>query len=116
MIDSAVLYGTEYRFDTKTLRQELEKELDRILMSQVFEREHIENALLLEVADAKAEKARRKAEAESRRLDAARKEVLQQMHDEENSRVKAVAGELQAMNATADGLLSEDERARNEGI
>lgn len=38
------------------------------------------------------------------------------MKDEDEGRVKAVAGELEAMNSTSGGLLSDDERARNEGI
>lgn len=41
-MDSHVLHSTLQRFPTKVLRLELEKELDRLLMSQVIEREEFE--------------------------------------------------------------------------
>ncbi|GLE03095.1 hypothetical protein PINS_up011974 [Pythium insidiosum] len=41
-MDSSVLHTTIQRFPTKVLRLELEKELDRLLMSQIYEREQYE--------------------------------------------------------------------------
>lgn len=40
-MDSFVLHNTEQRFPTKVLRLELERELDTLLLAQVFEREQI---------------------------------------------------------------------------
>lgn len=42
LMDSYVLHSTLQRFPTKVLRLELEKELDRLLISQVVEREEFE--------------------------------------------------------------------------
>ena len=37
--------GMEQRFETPVLRVELERELDRLLLAQVFEREQVEQTL-----------------------------------------------------------------------
>lgn len=44
-MDSAVLHGNLQRFPTKVLRLELEKELDRILLDQIRERERAPNVI-----------------------------------------------------------------------
>ena len=41
-MDSAILHNTQQRFPVTVLRTELERELDRLLLGQVFEREHIQ--------------------------------------------------------------------------
>jgi hypothetical protein len=100
-MDSSVLHGTEQRFDTASLRVEIERELDRVLLSMVFEREHVEEALLSEVADAKADDARRKAEEAEAKLAEARDEVLRQMEVEEQARREAMEEEMKDMEKAA---------------
>ena len=85
-IDSAVLHGLEQRFSTAVLLDQLEMELDRVLLSQVFEREAIERTLLLEAADAAAEAAARRAAAEAKALRDRREATIARMLKEEERR------------------------------
>lgn len=96
-MDTPVLHGIEQRFDTETLRVEIERELDRVLLAMVFEREHVEEALLSEVADAKEGEARRMAMEAETKLSEARDEVMRQMEAEEDVRDKAIQAEMQEL-------------------
>jgi hypothetical protein len=63
-----VLHGTEHRYFVAVLRDGLECELDRLLLSMVFERGAIELALLAVAEDARFEAAAERASAEVRAL------------------------------------------------
>ncbi|KAF0697015.1 Aste57867_12289 [Aphanomyces stellatus] len=53
MMDSSILHSAPQRFPTKVLRLELEKELDRLLLAQLYERETAEWKALASTLDQK---------------------------------------------------------------
>lgn len=106
-MDSLVLHGQEQRFDTRVLRDQLEMELDRVLMAQVYEREAIEKALLQEAADTAAVDAAKAAAAEAVRLRKRREATLLKMAQQEELRRRAADEEAIRMGKKV--LLTADE-------
>ncbi|CAK4706908.1 unnamed protein product [Aphanomyces euteiches] len=57
MMDSSILHSAPQRFPTKVLRLELEKELDRLLLAQLYEREDAEWKAIASTLDKKGDDA-----------------------------------------------------------
>ena len=86
-MDSNVLHGREQRFPVAQLRGLLEDELDRVLVSQVTERELIEASIMQQKVDAHLATAEKVAAAEIRRLTKRREAAMQRMMLREAQRV-----------------------------
>jgi hypothetical protein len=74
-MDTAVLLGLEQRYVTSILIPELERELDKVLLIQVFERENLDRALVQQRIMAQ-EEAKQTAQAEQRARAIKEKEML----------------------------------------
>jgi len=108
-MDSAILHGQEQRFDIDVLRDQLEMELDRVLLAQVYEREAIERALLVEAADAAAVDAAKAAAIEAEKIRKQREAAILRMAQEEV--IRREAAEAEAIKQGKKVLLTAEEAA-----
>lgn len=113
-MDTAVLHGADQRFPTPVLRAELERELDRVLLTQVFEREQVERAITLERQIISAQLRKTEAEGLAKRAEKEREIVLKQMEKADANRAAQLLLDGQRAEAEADDVAA-IQRARGMG-
>ena len=78
-MDTDVLLAMEQRYVTHILAQELEKEIDKVLLTQVFERENLDRALEEEAIFARTAVAATAAEVERLRNVLEKEQLMKQV-------------------------------------
>lgn len=104
-MDSCALHSTLQRFPTKVLRLELEKELDRLLKSQVIEREEFELENLLS-----GKKKDDKLAAKLRPLSSEKSKDLDAVSDSDSDEEAVIAREARAQR------LAKEQGSRNQRV
>jgi hypothetical protein len=106
-MDTSVLHAMEQRYKTDILVVELEKELDRALLTQVFEREHLDRALHDEQRFLAEQEANAKEEARLADLGMRKDHMIHQMLKLRAAKVAQVLVKMKAAEHSED---EEDKR------